>query len=253
LLVAPPVKEMVACVPAVELFNVTRLPEVPAMAKEDVSVVVVDAGNVNVVGETPLASVAKVLAPVIVSVPAPSFDKIQGNDVPPPTNVFAVEAFMLIFPTEEPDVTVKLVGAALLKAVVVAAVQTSVPPLNVSVFVPVAVMNVGVVSVLPARSILPLVNVTEVTASVGLPDRVSVMSDLFTVVVDEVAVAATVTAAEVPELLSNVTTSADVGADAPAVPPVVADQCVVEEPSHVPEPPTQNLLAIFIPLDQLGD
>ena len=68
---------MVACVPAVELFNVTRLPEVPAMEKEDVRVVVVDAGNVNVVGETPLAKVAKVFAPVIVSAPAPSLDTVK--------------------------------------------------------------------------------------------------------------------------------------------------------------------------------
>jgi len=244
---------MVACVPAVELFNVTRLPEVPAMAKEDVSVVVVDAGNVNVVGETPLDIAENELAPVIVNAPAPSLDRIQGNVVPPPTNVFAVEALMLIFPTEEPDATVKLVGAALLKAVVVAAVQTSVPPLNVRVFVPVAVINVGVVSVLPERLIVPFVNVTEETAKVVLPDSVSVISDLFTVVVDDVAVAATVTVADVPELLSKVAESADVGAEAPAAPPVVAAQCVVEELSHVPDPPTQKRVAMFTPPDQLGD
>jgi len=194
-----------------------------------------------------------VLFPLIVRAPRPSLETAQLNVDPPPTNVLAVAALMLIVPVPVPAVVVNPVGTALLKAVVVAAVQTSVPPLKVRFFVPVAVMNVGVVSVLPARLIVPFVNVTEVTASVGLPDRVSVMSDLFTVVVDDVAVAATVMVAAVPELLSKVAESADVGAEAPAAPPVVAAQCVVVVPSHVPEPPTQKRVAIFIPLDQVAD
>ena len=50
----------------------------------------------------------------------------------------------------------------------------------------------------------------------------------------------------VPDKVSNVTVSADVGAEAPPAPPVVADQLVVVVASHVPEPPTQNLLATII-------
>ena len=41
---------MVACVPAVELFNVTKLPDVPVMENDVVSVVVVEAGKMNAVG-----------------------------------------------------------------------------------------------------------------------------------------------------------------------------------------------------------
>lgn len=47
-----------------------------------------------------------------------------------------------------------------------------------------------------------------------------------------------------PELVSKNTASADVGADAPLTPPDVVDQLVVVVVSHVPVPPTQNLLAI---------
>jgi hypothetical protein len=42
-----------------------------------------------------------------------------------------------------------------------------------------------------------------------------------------------------PELLSKNTLSAEVGADAPAAPPLVADQFVVEVVFHVPALPTQ--------------
>jgi membrane-associated protease RseP (regulator of RpoE activity) len=51
-----------------------------------------------------------------------------------------------------------------------------------------------------------------------------------------------------PELASKVTSSDDVGTDAPAVPPEVAAQCVVAAASHVPAPPTQNRLAIGHPV-----
>ncbi len=46
------------------------------------------------------------------------------------------------------------------------------------------------------------------------------------------------------ELASKNTLSEAVGALAPAPPPVVADQCAVDEPSQVPVPPTQNRLAM---------
>jgi hypothetical protein len=42
-----------------------------------------------------------------------------------------------------------------------------------------------------------------------------------------------------PELISNTTSSADVGTPAPPEPPEVADQLVVAEASQVPLPPTQ--------------
>ena len=47
-----------------------------------------------------------------------------------------------------------------------------------------------------------------------------------------------------PELASNVTVSVEAGTLAPPAPPVVADQFVVAALSHVPVPPTQNLLAM---------
>jgi hypothetical protein len=101
------------------------------------------------------------------------------------------------------------------------------------------------------RVLLLSVNVPDVsvklfdgTASVALPLRLNVMSDLSTVVAVATAVEATVTVAAVPELASKKTTSAVVGADTPPAPPDVAAQLTVELASHVPEPPTQNLFAI---------
>jgi hypothetical protein len=68
---------------------------------------------------------------------------------------------MEIVPVPVPAVVVKPVYAALLKAVVVASEQITVPPLNVRFFVPEAVANVVVlVRVYPAKSSVPLVNVT---------------------------------------------------------------------------------------------
>ena len=54
------------------------------------------------------------------------------------------------------------------------------------------------------------------------------------------AVDATVTVADVPELLSNVAVSPVPGAEAPDAPPEVDAQWDVSEPSHVPVPPTQK-------------
>jgi hypothetical protein len=48
-----------------------------------------------------------------------------------------------------------------------------------------------------------------------------------------------------PELPSKIAASATPGADAPAAPPDVADQLAVLDESQVPEPPTQNRLAII--------
>ncbi len=42
----------------------------------------------------------------------------------------------------------------------------------------------------------------------------------------------------------NITSSAEVGAEAPPAPPDVADQFVVIPGAQVPEPPTQYLVAI---------
>jgi len=82
-----------------------------------------------------------VFEPVMVKAPAPPWFRVQLNVEPPPTNVLAVAAVMEIVPVPVPAVVVKLVGAALLNAVVAAVGQTNVPPLNVKFFVPVAVVN----------------------------------------------------------------------------------------------------------------
>jgi hypothetical protein len=52
----------------------------------------------------------------------------------------------------------------------------------------------------------------------------------------------------VPEFASKKATSAAFGADAPEAPPDVADQLAVLVVFHVPEPPTQYLFAMSIPL-----
>jgi hypothetical protein len=93
---------------------------------------------------------------------------------------------------------------------------------------------------------VPAVNASVPVQSVGLPDNERLMSALLTVVLDDVAVAATVTIAAVPELASKVAVSALVGAVAPGIPPDVADQLRMLKLSHGPEPPTQNLAAIFL-------
>jgi hypothetical protein len=98
---------------------------------------------------------------------------------------------------------------------------------------------------------VPAVSVSVPVQSVGLPDNERLMSALLTVVTDDVAVAATVTIAAVPELASKVAVSALVGAEAPAAPPVVADQFAVELASQVPEPPTQKRFAIFLPFNHV--
>ena len=97
---------------------------------------------------------------VMVNAPAPPWLSVQLNVDPPPTNVLSVAAVMEIVPVPVPAVVVKLVGCALLNAVVVAAGQTNVPPLKVKFFVPVAVTNdVVLVRVNPAKSSVPLVSV----------------------------------------------------------------------------------------------
>ena len=77
----------------------------------------------------------------MVKAPAPPWLSVQLNVEPPPTKVLAVAAVMEIEPVPVPAVVVKLVGAALLNAVVAPVGQTNVPPLNVKFFVPVAVVN----------------------------------------------------------------------------------------------------------------
>jgi hypothetical protein len=88
----------------------------------------------------------------------------------------------------------------------------------------------------------PVVSVTS-PVMVGEPDRLRLRSALLIVQDEAVAVAAIVTVAAVPLFASNVTVSAVVGADASGAPPDVADQLSMEVASHVPEPPTQYLVA----------
>lgn len=102
---------------------------------------------------------ANVFDPVIVKAPAPPWLSVQLNVEPAPTNVLAVAAVMEIVPTPVPAVVVKLVGAALLNAVVFAAEISNVPLLNVRFFVPVTVENLTVcVAVYPAKSNVPFCN-----------------------------------------------------------------------------------------------
>ena len=96
----------------------------------------------------------------MVKAPAPPWLSVQLNVEPPPTNVLKVAAVIEIVPVPVPAVVVKLVGCALLNAVVLAPVINIVPALNVRFFVPVAVVNLtDCVVVYPAKSSVPLVNV----------------------------------------------------------------------------------------------
>lgn len=96
----------------------------------------------------------------------------------------------------------------------------------------------------PAELNVPVVRVMALV-TVKVFNRVSDRSDLLIVTDDATAgFVLTVTVAVVPELLSKLTVSDDVGTDAPLEPPDVADQCDVSEASQVPVPPTQYLLAI---------
>ena len=108
-------------------------------------------------------------------------------------------------------------------------------------------LNCPIVKVKVFRVSVPVVkmNPDVVTLRIGLPDSDRLMSALLIVVEFAVAVAVTVTVAAVPEFASNVAVSAVVGALAPPAPPEVAAQFAVDELSQVPEPPTQNLLAMF--------
>jgi len=99
-----------------------------------------------------------VFEPVMVKAPAPPWLSVQLNVEPPPTNVLAVAAVMDIVPTPVPAVVVKLVGAALLNTVVLAAVHNIVPALNVIFFVPETVVTlIDTVQVFPFKSTVPFV------------------------------------------------------------------------------------------------
>lgn len=119
---------------------VIRLPAMPVRPKPEVNVVVVLAGKMTVAGCVVLPILAKVFAPVIVSVPTPAWRSVQLNVEPPPTKVLAVAAVIEMKPVPVPAVVVKLIGAALLKAVVDAVGHTRVPALNVRFLVPAAVV-----------------------------------------------------------------------------------------------------------------
>ena len=138
---------------------VIRFPDVPERLKL-VNVLVVAAVNSTDAGWVVFVMLLNVFDPVMVKAPAPPWLSVQLNVEPPPRNVLAVAAVMEIAPTPVPAVVVNPVGTALSNAVVVAAGQTNVPPLNVRFFVPVAVVKeVPTVYVNPFKSNVPLVNV----------------------------------------------------------------------------------------------
>ena len=84
-------------------------------------------------------------------------------------------------------------------------------------------------------------------ANVNVPDVGAVI-----VTAPQVALVPMVTVGDAPEEESKKTSSAEVGADAPPLPPEDVDQLVVLDEFHVPEPPTQYLFAMFMSL-QLED
>ena len=115
---------------------------------------------------------------------------------------------------------------------------------SVSVFVPVLIVRLAHEHVCPFVFNVPAVNVI---APVNVVPAlcISVKSDLLMVMEAAERATSTVTVAAVPELESKVTVSPATGTVSPPAPPVVADQCAVS--LVLPVPPTQNLLAIFIP------
>ena len=97
----------VARVPDVELLSVIRLPLVPETVNA-LTVVTVLAGNVIVAGCTVLVMLVKVLAPVIVSAPAPPWLRV-GHVFDAPAKVLAFALVMLIVAV--PGMTVRPVAA----------------------------------------------------------------------------------------------------------------------------------------------
>lgn len=144
-------------------------------------------------------------------------------------------------------VPVKAAGAIFIVAFWNVAVNpVTVPKLQAVIFDPARL--IVLVPRLIDRVVEPLLLNAPVNVSVGLltlkssvkPDMasaVSVPKDL------PLRVASSVTV-PVPELPSKVGLSPVVGADAPPDPPEVDAQCVVDDASQVPVPPTQNLVAI---------
>lgn len=143
---------------------------------------------------------------------------IENNDAPDPVTVIA----------PVPKAMVRVVGTA------------QINDRHVSVFEP--SVSVPVVS-------------ENAPANVGEPDSLRSISTLLSEQAAQVAEAATVTAPVPDEALKN-TLSAAVGADAPGIPPDVADQLRMLTPFQVPVPPTQYLSAIGLLLslrDRRGD
>ena len=107
-----------------------------------------------------MVMVLKVFAPVIVRAPALPWLRVQLKVEPPPTKVLAVAPVIEMVPVPVPAMVVNPVGLALKNALVVEAVHTRVPPLNVRLFVPAFVPKYpDKVSVLPLRSNPPVVSV----------------------------------------------------------------------------------------------
>ncbi|TAK89617.1 hypothetical protein EPO04_00720 [Patescibacteria group bacterium] len=163
----------------------------------------------------------KVFATIATPEPAITIDPPLVLKPEPPNQVevapFRVTVDVLV-------VTVRLVNVLVSQAV----------PVEVSVMAELPIVNVRALLLedisLPQLQVWPFafrVPVVSVTAPTTVEPALcsKVRSDLFIVMVLALAVAPViVTVAAVPELLSKVTSSEDVGTDAPLEPPVVADQ-----------------------------
>jgi hypothetical protein len=140
-------------------------------------------------------------------------------------------------------VTVKPVEVAVFQIVKALPVSVMLPVPNAIVLALVlAELYARQVNVKLASDIVPAVCVNVpvvVSAAPSVKPSVVVLNDT----VEQVA-PAPVVQVPAPELASNVTVSAVVGADASGAPPEVADQLSTDVESHVPEPPTQKRAAI---------
>lgn len=140
---------------------------------------------------------------------------------------------------EVPQLNVKLVGTVKSMGGELLNVHVLLPRLIARTPVPVDDKELAL------TALLLVVNVPAET--VRAPVMVKVLPKLNVAPVAVIVIEITVIATEVVIVgvpVSIKTVSALVGTEAPPVPPDVADQLVVVEASHVPDPPTQYLAAI---------
>jgi len=164
---------------------------------------------------------------------------------PPAVEPKLIELAVALFRVNPPvPVQVKFVAVAIPRQVAPVLLVKSIFPVPNAIDlaeVPLE-LNILVLKVKLFKVIAPVNKVTAPVVellSVALPESDKFISDLLISMLPQTAVEATVTVAAVPELASKFAKSAVVGADAPAAPPEVKDQLVVELASQVPEPPTQ--------------